>query len=130
MSEDVFDKVSETLAGALGVSPSEIQRSSSLVRDLGAESIDFIDILFRLEKAFNIKIPSGELFPGHILNQEGMVYEGKVTAQGIDVLKQKLPYLDLETFVKDPAVANLADFFTVGMVVDYMKDRVANSAHA
>jgi len=130
MDDEIFEKIKETLSGALGVDKNEIEIDSSLVRDLGAESIDFIDILFRLEKTFNVKIPSGELFPGNILNQEGLIKEGKVTPEGLEVLRQKLPFMDVDSFAKDPAVSRLADFFTVRMVVSYMKDRVTNSAHA
>lgn len=130
MEQDIFEKVKETLAGALGIEAAEIQLESSLVRDLGAESIDFIDILFRLEKTFNIKIPSGELFPGHILNQERFVQAGVVTAEGLDELRKKLPYLDVDAFAKDPSLTKLADFFTVRMVINYLKDRVTNEAKA
>ncbi len=130
MEHEIFEKVKETLAGALGVDASEIQMESSLVRDLGAESIDFIDILFRLEKAFNIKIPSGELFPGHILNQERFVLAGRVTPEGLEELRQKLPYLNVDAFAKDPELSKLADFFTVHMVIDYLKDRVTKEANA
>ena len=130
MDDEIFEKIKETLSGALGVDKNEIEIDSSLVRDLGAESIDFIDILFRLEKTFNVKIPSGELFPGNILNQEGLIKEGKVTPEGLEVLRQKLPFMDVDSFAKAPAVSRLADFFTVRMVVSYMKDRVTNSAHA
>ena len=130
MENEIFEKLKETLVGALGVDSSEIQLESSLVRDLGAESIDFIDILFRLEKNFNIKIPSGELFPAHVLNQERFVRAGVVTPEGLEELRKKIPYLDVDAFEKDPAVAKLADFFTVRMVVNYLKDKVAKQANA
>ena len=121
----IFEKVKECLAGALGIDTDEIQLKSSLVRDLGAESIDFIDILFRLEKAFDIKIPSGELFPANLLNEERLVQAGRVTAEGLRALKEKIPYLDLAEFEKDPQVTNLAGHFNVQMVVDYCRDRIA-----
>jgi acyl carrier protein len=130
MEQEIFAKVQETLTGALGMKPEEVQLDSSLTRDLGAESIDFIDIIFRLEKTFNIKIPSGELFPGNILNDERFVKEGKVTPGGLEELKAKLPYLDLESFSKDPQVSKLAESFTVRMVVNYLQDRLVKSEKA
>ena len=130
MENEMFEKLKETLSGALGIDAAEIQPESSLVRDLGAESIDFIDILFRLEKSFNIKIPSGELFPGHILNQERFVKGGVVTAEGLEELRKKVPYMDVEAFAKDPDVSKLGDYFTVHMVLNYLKDRVTNQANA
>ena len=123
----IFKKVQECLAGALGLSAEEIRPESSLVRDLGAESIDFIDILFRLEKTFDLKIPSGELFPGNVLNQEGLVSGGRVTPEGLKVLREKLPFLDLNRFEKEPLAANLPALFTVGMIADYVRERVSRN---
>ncbi len=126
MSEpQIFEKIQECLAGALGIEPEEIRPESSLVRDLGAESIDFIDIIFRIEKTFDIKIPSGELFPANLLNEERLVQEGRVTSEGLKVLREKIPYLNLTEFEKDPQVSRLAEQFNVQMILDYVRDRVA-----
>ena len=125
--EEILKKVQESVAGALGIEPEEIKPGSSLVRDLGAESIDFIDIIFRLERAFDIKIPSGELFPANLLKEEGLVQEGRLTAQGLKVLREKMPYFDLSKFEKDPQVANLAGCFTVQMIFNYLRDRIAKN---
>ena len=130
MENEIFQKIQQLLSEALGIEKEEIRRESSLVRDLGAESIDFIDIIFRLEKAFDIKIPSGELFPGNLFNDERFVREGQVTPAGLEELKIRAPYLDLQAFAADPKVSRLADFFTVNMVVSYIQDKVAKSAQA
>jgi len=128
MEKELFTKVQQTLAGALGVDESEITPEASLKRDLGAESIDFIDIVFRLEKAFDLKIPAGDLFPSHLLNDERFVKEGMVTAEGLSELRTKLPYLELEEFVKDPQITKLADCFTVKMLLRYLNDRLGKSS--
>lgn len=128
--QQILEKVRECLTGALGVEPSEIRLESSLVRDLGAESIDFIDIIFRLEKTFDIKIPSGELFPANLLNEEGLVREGRVTPEGLKVLREKIPYLDLSEFEKEPKVANLAEQFKVRMIVNYVREKFAKNIPA
>lgn len=128
MENSVLEKIQETLAGALGVDKDEVKPEASLTRDLGAESIDFIDIIFRLEKAFDIKIPSGDLFPGNILNDERFVQNGLVTEAGIEELKVKMPYLDIEAFSADPKISRLAEFFTVKMVINYIQDRLAKDA--
>lgn len=120
----VFEKIQECLSGALGIEPEEVRPESSLVRDLGAESIDFIDIIFRIEKAFDIKIPSGELFPVNLLNEERLVKGGRVTPEGLKVLREKIPYLDLTEFEKDPQVSRLAEQFNVQMILDYVQDRI------
>jgi len=122
---EIYSKIQECLAGALGIEAGEIRPESSLVRDLGAESIDFIDILFRLEKAFDIKIPSGELFPANLLNENGMVQEGRLTPGGLKALEARMPYLDLAEFAKDPQVSKLAEQFKVQMILNYIRERVA-----
>ena len=130
MEQEILSKVQQTLAGALGVDPQEVQADASLTRDLGAESIDFIDIIFRLEKDFNITIPSGDLFPGNILNDERFVKEGRVTPEGLTELRAKVPYLDMDTFSQDPLVSKLGDFFTVRMILRYLQDRLSKDAKA
>ena len=125
MENELFTKVQQTLAGALGVDESDITPEASLKRDLGAESIDFIDIIFRLEKAFDIKIPSGDLFPSHLLNDERFVKEGMVTPEGLQELRTKLPYLELGEFSKDPQITKLAEQFTVKMILRYLQDRLS-----
>ena len=128
MEKELFTKVQQTLAGALGVEESDITPEASLKRDLGAESIDFIDIVFRLEKAFDLKIPAGDLFPSHLLNDERFVKEGMVTAEGLTELRTTLPYLELEEFTKDPQITKLADCFTVKMLLRYLSDRLGKSS--
>ncbi len=128
--KQILDKVSEILTNALGVEAAEITPAASLTRDLGAESIDFIDIVFRLEKAFDIKIPAGDLFPGNILNNEQFVVAGAVTDAGLGELKKKLPYLRVDDFSKNPKVTELANFFDVQMILDYLRDRLANPQNA
>lgn len=126
----IFHKVQECLSGALGTAVEEIRPESSLVRDLGAESIDFIDILFRLEKTFDLKIPSGELFPGNLLNQEGLVADGRVTPAGLKLLEEKIPYLRLDSFRQNPQISELPNLFDVRMVVDYIRDKVSKNIPA
>ena len=81
---EVFKKVQETLMDALGVDDDQVKPDATLTGDLGAESIDFLDIVFRLEKAFDIKIPRGELFPDNILNNPQFVQDGKLTKDGCE----------------------------------------------
>ena len=69
--EEICEKVTETLVDALGVDEEEVKDDATLMGDLGAESIDFLDIVFRLEKAFGIKIPREELFPAENLTSNG-----------------------------------------------------------
>ena len=113
------------ISQALKVAEDEIDLGSSLIKDLGAESIDFLDIVFRLEKTFKIKIPKGELFPEKILTDARFVKEGRVTSEGISALRQAIPSADWEAFSTNPLVADLGEVFTVGMIVDYLSDKLA-----
>src|SRR6266436_8920787 len=100
--EEIYSKVSATLVEALNVDEEEIKPTSTLQGDLGAESIDFLDIVFRLEREFGIKIPRGELFPESIFQGDpDFVQEGKVTDRGMGELRSRMPYADLAAFDRD-----------------------------
>ena len=126
MSEtEVFEKVKETLVDALGVDDNEVTPQATLTGDLGAESIDFLDIVFRLEKAFSIKIPRGELFPDNILNNPEFVQNGRLTPAGLTQLKKGMPHADFSEFEKDPNISKMAELFKVQTIVNYIKTKVA-----
>ena len=93
--EEVFEKVKTALVDALGVDDDEVTPTATMVGDLGAESIDFLDIVFRLEKSFGIEIPRDELFPEDVLTNAEYVQDGKVTALGLAELKKRMPFADL-----------------------------------
>ena len=122
---EVFEKVKETLVDALGVDDEEVTAEATLTGDLGAESIDFLDIVFRLEKTFSIKIPRGELFPDNILNNPEFVLNGKLTASGMAQLKQRMPHADFTQFEQDPDISKMAELFKVQTIVNYIKGKVA-----
>ena len=122
--EEAFERVRETLVEALGVDDDEVTPEATLTGDLGAESIDFLDIVFRLEKAFEIKIPRGELFPDNILNNPEFVQNGKLTATGLTELKQRMPHADFAGFEQDPDINKMAELFKVQTIVNYVKSKV------
>lgn len=123
--EEVFSKVQRALVDALGVDEEEVTPGARLVGDLGAESIDFLDIVFRLEKAFDIKIPRGELFPEDILTNAQYVQNGKVTAEGLVQLKQRMPFADLTAFSANPSVQDFGNLLTVQDMCRYVQSKVA-----
>lgn len=125
MSEqEVFEKVQETLIEALGVDDDEVTPEATLTGDLGAESIDFLDIVFRLEKAFDIKIPRGELFPDNILNNPEFIQDGKLTETGLAELKERMPHADFSDFEQDPDINKMAELFKVQTIVNYALRKV------
>lgn len=127
--DEIYGKVRGVLVDALGVDEEEVTPQARLSEDLGAESIDYLDIVFRLEKAFTVdpakpfRIPKGELFPEDLAamqNDPKFVAGGKVTPAGLAELRKRMPYTDLTEFEKDPAVEKAQDLLTVNMVVNYV----------
>lgn len=119
--DEIFDTVREQLVDALGLDDDEVERGSTLFGDLGAESIDILDIVFRLEKAYDIKIPRGELFPDpEMMSGDNFVADGKVTDAGLAVMRERLPHADIDKFADDPAVDNVQDLVTVQMICNYL----------
>ena len=122
--DEIYTKVSATLVEALNVDEEEIKPTSTLQGDLGAESIDFLDIVFRLEKAFDIKIPRGELFPEDILTNAQFVQNGRLTPEGLAQLKQRMPFADLTNFSANPAVQDFGNLLTVRDMCRYVESKV------
>jgi acyl carrier protein len=126
--DEIYQKVSSTLIEALNVDEDQINPQATLVGDLGAESIDFLDIVFRLEREFGIKIPRGELFPESIFQGDPeFVQDGKITPKGMTELRTRMPYADLSKFEKDPDFDGLRDLFTVDLISRYIQAKVAPS---
>jgi acyl carrier protein len=125
-SEAVYDKVAGVLVQALNVDDDEIKPAATLQGDLGAESIDFLDIIFRLEREFGIKIPREELFPESVFQGDPQfVCDGKVTERGMVELRSRMPYADLNAFDKDRRLSAVSDLFTVDLVSLYIGWKLA-----
>ena len=123
--DEIFKEIQEVLVDALGVDDDEVTTESTLTGDLGAESIDFLDIVFRLEKAFRIKIPREELFPAEsLMNNPEFINNGKFTEKGLTELREKIPHMDMSTFENDPDVNKLGDLFTVGAIVKFVETKL------
>jgi len=126
--EEIYTKVSATLVEALNVDEDDIKPTSTLQGDLGAESIDFLDIVFRLEREFGIKIPRGELFPESIFQGDPeLVQNGRVTEKGLHELRSKMPFADLTKFEANPELSNLSDLFTVDLITRYIQGKLVSN---
>lgn len=124
--DEVFEKVRGILVDSLGVDEDEVSPDSTLQGDLGAESIDMLDISFALQKAFNIKIPQGELAPPEdVFSNPEFVNGGKLTPAGIARLRQAMPHVDFTGFESDPSVNRISDLFTVQTIVRYVEGKLA-----
>ena len=124
-SEEVFEKVQKALIDALGVDDDEVTPGATLVGDLGAESIDFLDIVFRLEKAFGISIPREDLSPEDILTNSQFVKDGLVTPEGLVKLKNRMPWADLSNFEKNPRVQDFGSLLTVQDMCNYVQSKIS-----
>lgn len=124
--DEIFEKIQEVLEDALGVDEDEVTPEARLGEDLGAESIDYLDISFRLEKAFGIKIGETEMFDQSVLSDPQYVQDGKVTETGLAELRAKMPHAgaQLDAFAEDPQVDKLGDIFTVDMVCKFVKGKL------
>lgn len=122
--QEIFEKVQTVLEDALGVDADEVKAESRLGPDLGAESIDYLDISFRLEKAFSIKISEGEMFDQSVLTNTAFVDGAKVTPAGLAELKKKMPHADFSAFEQDPQIKNMPNLFTVAMVCKFVKAKL------
>ena len=123
--DEILEQVREVMVDALGVDDDEVTLEATLMGDLGAESIDFLDIVFRLEKTFEIKIPREELFPAeNLMNNSEFIHNGKLTEKGLAELRDKMPHTDLTDFEKDPDINKMGDLFTVNAIVNYVENKL------
>ncbi|NRA57904.1 MAG: acyl carrier protein [Phycisphaerales bacterium] len=126
--EEIQAKVQDVLAEVLGIDEDEVTPRATLTGDLGAESIDFLDIVFRLEQAFDVKIAQGELFPDNAAQNPEYVQDGKITAKGLEEMKAKMPHVDFSGFEQDPQLAKIGSIFTVDALVNFVEQKLAREA--
>ncbi|KTC90846.1 acyl carrier protein [Fluoribacter dumoffii] len=112
---DVYPKVREIVADVLVIDVEEVSLNSRLIADLGAESIDFLDLVFQLEKEFKIKIPRGQLEK----NARGALAEdefekgGVITEEGLKALQNYLSEVPAEQFKPNMKVNEIPMLFTI-----------------
>jgi acyl carrier protein len=110
----VFPTVAETMADALGCDVADVKPDASLIEDLGAESIDFLDMVFRLERAFKVKIPRGKIVENArgTLSEAEFEQKGLVTDVGMTQLKAYLSEVPVERFRNPMKVKDIPRLFT------------------
>jgi acyl carrier protein len=127
--DEIYGKVARVLVDALNVDEDDLTPTATLLGDLGADSIDFLDIEFRLEHEFGIKIPRGELFPESVFEGDpNFVRDGRVTEQGMRELRSRMPYADLSAFDQDRRLTEVPELFTVGLVARYVEWKLGQRA--
>ncbi|MEH0021903.1 MAG: phosphopantetheine-binding protein [Desulfobacter sp.] len=120
-----YEKVRDVLVDVLDLDEDEIELDSHLMDDLAAESIDFVDIAFNLEKKFKMKINPGDIFPAFL--QEVTIFndDGTLTAEVADRFEKDYPHItcdQLEAFCEEK---NGELFFTVETIVNFVTEKIA-----
>ena len=127
-SVEISARVTKVLVQTLGVEEDDINPSATLQGDLGAESIDYLDIIFRLEREFRIKIPSGELFPEPASPDDpAFMRDGRVTDEGLAALRSQMPYADLRALERDRRLDRIDDLFTVDLLSRFITWKLGGS---
>ena len=127
--DEILDKLCDVLVEALGVDAEEVTPDASLTADLEAESIDFLDIVFRLEKTFStpdqpFKIGQGELFPENLMENPEWLDDGKFTDAGMAMLKERMPHVDFSVFETDRDLNKVAGTITVKSIADFVQRKL------
>ena len=129
--DDLYKHVLASVADVLAIDPSKINPRASLIDDLGAESLDFLDLLFRLETDFSVKIPRDGI---RLLAQEGLAegFEqgGVLTPAALERLKILMPEVDAAKLVPGLRAHQLPNLFTVETFVRLVAWRMAADAAA
>lgn len=113
--QSVFPQVASIIADVLVVDESEVQLNKRLIDDLGAESIDFLDLIFQLEKTFDVKIPRGQIEKdarGNLPNEE-FEKNGVITEKGLEALRKYLSEIPAENFKSGMKVNQIPNLYTV-----------------
>ena len=111
----ILPQVAATIADAIGCDAERVKRDASLIDDLGAESIDFVDIIFRLQRQFKVKIPRGKIVEDArgSLSEAEFEKAGVVTDAGVARLRAVLSEVPPERFKLPLNVADVPRLFTV-----------------
>ena len=123
--KEIYDKVADAIAEALDVEKEEATPDAILMDDLGAESIDFLDIIFRIENAFNVKIPRGgmqkDILESDGVKEEDLISAGALTALGIEKLKKYMPEINPDKITEGFKADDIPTLFTVQTFVNIVK---------
>ncbi|PKM82777.1 MAG: acyl carrier protein [Firmicutes bacterium HGW-Firmicutes-14] len=130
--DDIFQGLRSCLAQVLEIEENEINLKDSLVNDLGVDSLDFLDLVFRIETTFKIKLKRGEIegLARDITGAEGFEINGVITPQGISALQQALPEVPQDRFKDNLRVAEIPTLFTVETFVKLVETKLEGDNHA
>ena len=120
-TEAIFERVRVILANVMELDKDEIDLDSSLIDDLGMESVDFMDISPKIEEEFSIEIAEGELWNfGKIFADESIMKEGKITSRGAKYLRERYPGDDFQEVKPGTSLADILSLVKVKFIVNYL----------
>ncbi len=130
-ANEVHARVTKVLVESLGVEEDDVIPSATLQGDLAAESIDFLDIVFRLEREFKIKIERNELFPDPILPDDPVfARDGQLTDEGLTALRLRMPYANFRDLEFDRQLTRVDDLFTVELLTSFITWKLRGNGQA
>lgn len=130
-TDDIFEAVRAAVSGALGVDEEDVTPEATLMGDLGAESIDLLDVLYRIERKLKVKIQAADLaahVQGGIPDEEFGDEAGIITAVGLAQLHKVMPQIDPEALAGKLEAEKVMSLFTVGNLIDMVGQRVSAPA--
>jgi acyl carrier protein len=130
-ANEVHARVTKVLVQSLGVEEDDVIPSATLQGDLGAESIDFLDIMFRLEREFSIKIERNELFPDPISPDDPILArDGRLTDEGLTALRVRMPYANFRDLEFDRQLNRIDDLVTVELLTSFIMWKLRENGKA
>ena len=125
LDAEIFEKVQMCIMEALAVDKEEVTKTASLLDDLGAESIDLLDVVFRIERTFDIKIPRDGMMSGFLASagstQEELMVDGQLTKKGAEMLKEFMPEASPEKAKKGMPINEISTLFTAQTFANIVK---------
>ncbi len=120
---EIFAKVQKVLVNALAVEEKDVVPDARLTDDLGAESIDYLDIAFQTERTFGLKIQPNEMLMGDLL-PDVYLQDGKITDAGREELRRRLPHVRLGELERSRNVGDFRKVFTVDALVRFVREKL------
>ena len=120
---EIYRKVQQVVVDALCVDEEEVTPEARLTADLGAESIDYLDIAFQLERTFGLKIEPSEMMIGSIVSDQH-VQDGKVTDAGMAELRTRVPHGNFDFLEQSRLVEDFQSVFTVETLVRFVAGKL------
>jgi acyl carrier protein len=129
--DEIYSAVQNAIVDALGVGDDEVTPDATLLGDLGAESIDLLDILFRIERQLGVKIQASDLsayVQGGIPDEEFGDENGIITQKGLDQLKKVMPQIDESELAGKLRAEQVLSLFTVQNLADMVAQRAGSQS--